>query len=150
MTDMIKKTLYWWVSDYNDYRWSGTYLPPSHLQSSWWLKIKSTWQECYNTQSCTSNNKAKLRDSIAPTGQWSHSNWIQVIDFSANVTLKFDGWPLKIIGHLFLTTSSFVHHLKSIGKFQLRLQSGNAQFGSNWAIFCPGWTWNLTDDLEKD
>ena len=56
---------------------------------------------------------------------------------------------LKITGHLFYTTSSFMHHLKSIGKFKLKLQSGNAQFGSKPAIFCPVWTWNLTDDLEK-
>ena len=31
-------------------------------------------------------------------------NWIQIIDFLALVTLKFDGWPLKKIGHLFYTT----------------------------------------------
>ena len=42
-------------------------------------------------------------------------------DFSACVTLKFDGWPLKTIGHLFYTTSSFVHHFKAIGEFKLEL-----------------------------
>ena len=30
--------------------------------------------------------------------------------------------------NLFYTTSSFVHHFKSIGEFKLELQSGNAQF----------------------
>ena len=65
------------------------------------------------------------------------------------MTLKFDGWPRKIIGHLLFATSSFVHHLKSISKFKLKLQPRNAQFGSKSAIFCPVWTWNLTDDLEK-
>ena len=65
------------------------------------------------------------------------------------VTLKFDGWTWKTIGHLFCTTSSFVHHFKSIGEFKLQLQSGNAQFGSKSAIFCPVWPWNFTDDLEK-
>ena len=29
--------------------------------------------------------------------------------FLAHVTLKFDGWPRKIIGHLFYITSSFVN-----------------------------------------
>ena len=58
-------------------------------------------------------------------------------DFLSCVTLKFDGWPWKTIGHLFYTTPSFVHHFKSIGEFKLGLQSGNAQFGSKWAIFCP-------------
>ena len=57
--------------------------------------------------------------------------------FSARVTLKFDGWPWKTIGHLFYTTSSFVHHFKSIGELKLKLQSGNTQFGSKLAIFCP-------------
>ena len=65
------------------------------------------------------------------------------------VTLKFDRWPWKIKGHLFYTTSSFVHHFKSIGEFKLELQSGNTQLGSKSAIFCPVWPWNLTDDIEK-
>ena len=40
-----------------------------------------------------------------------------------------------IIGHLFYTTSSFVHHFKSISEFKLELQSGNAQFGSKSTFF---------------
>ena len=58
-------------------------------------------------------NKANRRDLIAAIGLVI-LNWIQIIDFSARVTLKFDGWPRKIIGHFFYTTPSFVHHLKSI------------------------------------
>ena len=69
--------------------------------------------------------------------------------FLSHVTLKFDGWPWKTIGHLFYTTSSFLRHFKAIGEFKLELQSRNAQFGSKSAIFCPVWPWNLTDDLEK-
>ena len=65
------------------------------------------------------------------------------------MTLKFDWWPWKTIGHLFYTTSSFVHHFKSISELKLKLQSRNAQFGSKSAIFCPVWPWNLTDALEK-
>ena len=45
---------------------------------------------------------------------------------------------LKIIGHLFHATSSFVYHFIAIGEFKLELQSGNAQFGSktqNWRFF---------------
>ena len=63
--------------------------------------------------------------------------------------LKFDGWPRKIIGHIFYLTSSFVHHLKPLGELKLDLQSGNARFGSKLAILCPVWPWNLMDDLEK-
>ena len=42
---------------------------------------------------------------------------------------------LFLIGHLFYTTLSFVHHFKMMGKLKLELQSGNAQFGSKSAIF---------------
>ena len=38
--------------------------------------------------------------------------------FSARVTLQLDGWPRQIIGHLFYTTSSFVHNFKSIGELK--------------------------------
>ena len=48
--------------------------------------------------------------------------------------MKFNGWPRNIIGHVFYTTSSFVHHFKSIGEFKLELHSGNAQFGSKSMI----------------
>ena len=65
------------------------------------------------------------------------------------MTLEFDEWPKKTITHLFYTTTSFVHHFKSIGEFKLELQSANAQFGSKLAIFSPVWPWKLTDDLEK-
>ena len=56
--------------------------------------------------------------------------WIQIIEFSAFVTLKIDGWPRKAIGHLFHTTASFVHPFKAIRGLKLGLQSGNAQFWS--------------------
>ena len=62
---------------------------------------------------------------------------VEIGDMLSCVTLKFDRWPWKIKGHLFYTTPSFVHHFKSIGEFKLELQSGNAQFGSKPAIFCP-------------
>ena len=54
--------------------------------------------------------KANLRDLIAATGlvillklDWNRR-------FFACVTLKFDGWPRKIIRYVFYTTSSFVYH----------------------------------------
>ena len=46
-------------------------------------------------------------------------------DFFSRVTLKFDGWPSKTIGHLFYAASSFVQHFVAIGEFKLELQSGN-------------------------
>ena len=68
--------------------------------------------------------------------------------FLSHVTLKFDRWPSKTIGHLFYDTSSFVHHFVVIGEFK-QLQSRNARSGSNSTIFRAVWPWNLTDDLEK-
>ena len=55
--------------------------------------------------------------------------WVKIDDFKIHVTLKFDVWPWKTIGHLFYSTSSFVHHFVTIGVLKLELQSGNAQFG---------------------
>ena len=93
-------------------------------------------------------NKANLRDLIAATGLVI-SNWIQIVNFSPRVTVKFDGWPCNTIGHLFYATSSFVHHFVAIGEFKLQLQSGNTQSGSNSIIFRAVRPWNLTEDLEK-
>ena len=93
-------------------------------------------------------NKANLRDVIAGTALVI-SNWIQIVNFSARVTVKFDGWPQKTIGHFFYNTSSFVHHFVAIGDLKPELQSGNAQFGSNSTIFRAVWPCNLTYDLEQ-
>ena len=93
-------------------------------------------------------NKANLRDLIAATGLVI-SNWIQIVNFSACVTVKFDGWPCKNIGHLSYATSSFVHHFVAIGEYKLELQSGNTQSGSNLTIFRAVRPWNLMDDLAK-
>ena len=49
--------------------------------------------------------------------------WVKISHFLSRVTLKFDGWPWKIIGHLCYATSSFVHHFVAIGQFKLFLVS---------------------------
>ena len=56
---------------------------------------------------------------------------VEIGDMLSRVTLKFDGWPWKTIGHLFYATSSLVQHFVPIGECKLELQSGNAQSGSN-------------------
>ena len=75
--------------------------------------------------------------------------WVKISDVLSLVTLKFDGWPRKTIGHLSFAVSSFVQHFIAIGEFKLELQYGNAQFGANLTIFLAVWPWNLTDDIEK-
>ena len=45
--------------------------------------------------------------------------WVKIGDFLSPVTLKFDGWPWKITGHIFYAASSFVHHFIAIIEFKL-------------------------------
>ena len=80
---------------------------------------------------------------------WKCSIRVKIGDFLFRVTLKFEGWPWKTIGHLFYDSASFVHHFITIGEFKLELQSGNTQIGSKSTIFFSAWPWNLKDDLEK-
>ena len=72
--------------------------------------------------------------------------WVKFDNFFSRVTLKFDGWLWKTIGHLFYATSSFVHHFLDIGEFKLDLQSGNAQSGSNFTLLepCDLEIWRMT------
>ena len=70
--------------------------------------------------------------------------WVKIGDVLYRVTLKFDGWSWKTIGHIFFAVSSFVQHSIAIGEFKLELQSGNAQSRSK-SIFWAVWPWNLTD-----
>ena len=74
---------------------------------------------------------------------------VKIDDFFSRVSQKVYGWPSKTIGHLYYATSSFVYHFVPIGESKLELQSGNAQFGSNWTIFRTVRPWNLMNDLEK-
>ena len=72
------------------------------------------------------------------------SIWVKIGNFLSCVTLKFDRWPWKTIGHLFYATSSFMHHFVAIGEFRLEFrlefrQSGNAQSRSKSMIFWAVW-----------
>ena len=61
-------------------------------------------------------------------------NWGMIWPFLSRVTLKFDGWPWKTTGHIYVA-SIFVHYFIAINEFKLKLQSGNPQFGSKSVIF---------------
>ena len=108
------------------------------------------------------NNRAPLLCCFKLRASFHSHRWIQtkvrvrkrsirvkIGDLLSQVTLKFDGWPWKTIGHLFYVGSSFMHHSIAISEIKLKLQSGNAQFGSKSAIYYPMWPWTLTDHLEK-
>ena len=76
--------------------------------------------------------------------------------FGSNSTIFRAVWPWNLTDDLAKqkgTSSVLLQALciifVVIGEFKLELQSGNAQSGSNSAIFRAVWPWNLTDDLEK-
>ena len=110
-------------------RW---FLVPCDLEI-WWMTLE--------------NNRAPLLYYIKLSASFQIHWWIEtevsvrkrsirvkIGDFLSCVTLKFDGWPSKTIGHLFYVASSFVHHFTAISEFKLELQSGNAHFGSKSMI----------------
>ena len=53
--------------------------------------------------------------------------WVKIDNFFSRVTLQFDLWPWKTIGHLFYSTSSFAHHFAAIGELKLELESNLGQ-----------------------
>ena len=112
------------------------------------------------------NNRAPLLYYIELCASFQSRGWIQtgvivrkrsirvkIGNFWSRMTLKFDWWPWKTIGHLFYVASSFVHHFIAISEFKLELQFGNAQFGSKSAIFSrvtlkfDGWPWKTIGHL---
>ena len=56
---------------------------------------------------------------------------VKIGDFLSRVTLKFDGWPWKTIGHLFYSTLSFVYHFKVIG-IQCKPDISRSRISRNW------------------
>ena len=113
-----------------------------------WMTLKNNRDPllCYIKLCASFQNHRWIQTKVTV---WKRSIRAKMGDFLPHVTLKFDGQPCKTIGHLFYVASSFVYHFIAIGEFKLKLQSGNAQFGSKSAIYCPLWLWNLTNDLQK-
>ena len=62
---------------------------------------------------------------------------LKIDDLLSRVTLKFERWPWKTIGHLFYTASSFMHHFITISEFKLKLQSEMLNSGQNLRFFVP-------------
>ena len=131
----------------------------------WPLNTKLYTAEMYTHLSfsfCNANDESKIKAHHQKQGKSEGFEscdrpivrkrpiWVKIGDVLSRVTLKFDGWPWKTIGHLSFAVSSFVQHFIAIGVFKLELLSGNAQFGSNSTIFKAVWPWNLTYELEKE
>ena len=108
----------------------------SILSRPQWVKLCASFQSPRWIQTGVTVRKRSIR--------------VKIGDFSSRVTLKFDAWPWQTTGQLFYVASSFVHHFIANRDFKLKLQSGNAQFGSKSAIYCPVWPWNLTMTLKSN
>ena len=126
---------------------NGWFFVPCDLEI-WWMTLKNNRAPllCYFTLSASFRSHRSIQPGVTVR---KRQIWVKISHFLSRVTLKFDRWPWKTIGHLFYATSSFVHHFIAISQFKLELESGNAKFGSKSTIFCPAWPWNLTDDLER-
>ena len=72
-----------------------------------------------------------------------YSIWVKMEFFFTPVTLKFDGWPWKTIGHFFYATSSFLHNCVAICEFKLELQSRNTQMGAQFVLTSLTLTFDL-------
>ena len=171
----------WWLASYIallsllycQQRWMARKHTVYQTRQIWGLVIllKSDWNRrifspcdleiCWMT---STNNMAPILYFIKLCASFRIHRWIQtgvtvrkrsiqvtIGNFLSRVTLKFHGLPWKTIWHLFYATSSFEHHFKAIGKSKLKLQSGNAQFGSKSAIFLSrvtlkfdGWHWKTS------
>ena len=79
---------------------------------------------------------------------------VKIGDFLSRVTLKFNGWPWKTIGHLFYATLSLVHHFKAnrwiqtgvtVRKRLNRVKMGN--FLSPVTLKFDGWPWKTKGHL---
>ena len=93
---------------------------------------------------------ANLRDFIAVTGLVI-SNWIQMVDFSAHVTVKFDGWPKKTIGHFFYTTSSLciISNPLVNWNWSYSPETPNSGRNSRYFILCDLEIWWITFENNK-
>ena len=116
----------------------------------WWMTSKNT-PFVYYIKLCVSFQIHRWIQTEVTIRKCSI--WVKIGDFLPHVPWKFDGWSWKTIGHLFYTTSRFVHKFKFISEVKLKLQSGNAQFGSKSVIFflydleCDRWPWKTIGHL---
>ena len=125
----------------------GDFFVPCDLEIEWMtLKNKRTPLLCCSKLCASFHSRQWIQTGVAVR---KYPIWVTIDDILSCVTLEFERWPWKTIGHLFYASSSFVYHFVAIGEFKLKFKSGNAQFGSKPRIFLAVWPWDLSDDLEK-
>ena len=120
--------------------WNWSYSPETHNSGQnrrfcvlchleiWWMTLENNRAPLlYYTKLCASYQIHRWIQ-IGVTVR-KRSIWVKIGNFLSCVTLRFDGWHWKRIGHLFYVASSFVHHFTAIRGFKLESQSGNAPTG---------------------
>ena len=131
-----------------------------NLGKNWWFSVLCDLEIRWMT---LTNNRAPLLYATSKIWASFHSHlwiWSGVTVWKIPILGQnryFLGlWPWnltgnleKTTGHLFYTTSIFMHHFIAICEFKPDIQSGNAQFGSKSMIFLALWLWNLTDDFQN-
>ena len=125
----------------------GNFFVPCDIEI-WWMTLKNNRPPvlCFYKLCATFHSHQWTQTGVTV---WKRTIWVKIDNYFSRVTLKFDGWPWKTIGHLIYATPSFVHHFVAISEIKLELQSGNAQFGSKSTFLLAVWPSNLKDDLEK-
>ena len=109
------------------------YFIPCDLEV-WWMTLEHTMSSLlYYIKLCASFQSHRWSQTWVTVRKFSIQ--VKIGNFLSRVTLKFDRWHWKTIGHLSYATSSFVHHFIAVGEFELELQSENAQFGSKFTNF---------------
>ena len=100
----------------------------------WWMALKNYRAPllCYIKLCASSQTPRWIQTGVTVR---KCSIRVKIGDFVSPVTVKFDGWPVKTIGHFFYIASSFMHDFTAISEFKLKLQSRNAQIGSKSTIF---------------
>ena len=75
--------------------------------------------------------------------------WVKFDDFLRRVTLKFDGWPRKTIGHLFMLLQALCIISYPFVNSNWSYSPETPNSGQIPMIFRAVRPWNLTDDLAK-
>ena len=114
----------------------------------WWTTLKNNMAPLlYYIKLCTSfQSHGWIQTGVTVR---KCSNRVKIDDDLSCVSLKFDGWPWKTIGHLFYVASGSVHHFTAISEFKLELLARNTQFGSKSMFFFVPCDLEIWHDLEK-
>ena len=95
--------------------------PENFMMIRWWEHGERGVTD-RRTDGQTDGQTDRRTENTICRAAWSQ---LKIGDVLSCVTLKFDGWPWKTIGHLFYAASSCVHDFIAIREFKLELESGN-------------------------